>query len=275
MKTRAKFTIVGAFAVALLGATAYAQSTPDVQHQPEGQPGRRSNVQELLQKYDLDGDGHLDQAERDALNADIQAGKVQRRQPHARGGGRPVNADSQAGGDSILEHRDANGAGQLNDAESAPAHQDTLPGDVAPPGRRLRHSSQGDPASSAHRQEILKKYDANGDGQLDDAERAALRQDIANGKIQPLDLGSRPPGAGRPGTPARREELLRRYDANGDGQLDETERAAFEQDVKDGKVDLPGRGFGPRAPRHETTGGVRHSPNRPLAERGEGESSAQ
>lgn len=55
--------------------------------------------------------------------------------------------------------------------------------------------------------EVLKKYDANGNGVLDDAERAQLRADRK----------------------ARRAKLKARFDTNGDGVLDAGERAAFRQ----------------------------------------------
>ena len=50
---------------------------------------------------------------------------------------------------------------------------------------------------------VLKKYDKNGDGKLDDSERATMR-----------------------------EEQLKKYDKNGDGKLDESERAAMREDMK-------------------------------------------
>lgn len=53
---------------------------------------------------------------------------------------------------------------------------------------------------------ILKKYDKNGNGKLDEDERAAMKKD--------------------------REEELKKYDKNGDGKLDETEKAAMREDLK-------------------------------------------
>jgi hypothetical protein len=84
----------------------------------------------------------------------------------------------------------------------------------------------------ANRAEILKKYDANGNGRLDPEERAAFRQDVEDGKIQP------PPGPGpHRGGPPR--ELVEKYDANHNGILDPEEREALHNDIASGKVQPP------------------------------------
>ena len=84
---------------------------------------------------------------------------------------------------------------------------------------------------------LLDKYDANKDGQLDQTELAALKADIANGKI---GLPPAPGGPGRPGgPPPLPKEILDKYDVNHDGKLDASERAALQRDVEDGKVQLP------------------------------------
>ena len=66
-------------------------------------------------------------------------------------------------------------------------------------------------AREARRAEMIKKYDKNGDGQLDETEKAALRAD--NQK-------------------KREEERLKKYDKNGDGKLDEAEKEAMKEDLK-------------------------------------------
>jgi len=53
--------------------------------------------------------------------------------------------------------------------------------------------------------ELLKKYDKNGDGKLDQEERAALQKD-------------------------RQAEMIKKYDKNGDGKIDEEERKAMLED---------------------------------------------
>ncbi len=61
--------------------------------------------------------------------------------------------------------------------------------------------------------EAFKKYDKNGDGRLDEAERKALNED-------------------------RRAELMKKYDKNGDGKLDETERQAMMEERKKERDEL-------------------------------------
>ncbi len=98
--------------------------------------------------------------------------------------------------------------------------------------------------------QILQKYDANHDGQLDQSEMAALQKDIADGKVQPPGP---PPGRGPrgPGGPPAHfpKEILAKYDLNKDGQLDESERSALHQDIQEGKIQPPRFGAGPRGPR--------------------------
>jgi Ca2+-binding EF-hand superfamily protein len=106
-------------------------------------------------------------------------------------------------------------------------------------------------------QGLLDKYDANQDGVLDQTELAALRKDVAEGKVTPPRGG--PGGPGQPGgfrgpeksgAPQRRlpKDLLDKYDLNKDGKLDESERAALHKDIEDGKISPPNHGRGPGGP---------------------------
>ncbi len=51
---------------------------------------------------------------------------------------------------------------------------------------------------------VVERFDTNGDGQIDDAERQAIRERV-------------------------RARILERFDANGDGQLDKAERQALRE----------------------------------------------
>ncbi|MBC8116582.1 MAG: hypothetical protein H7062_19490 [Candidatus Saccharimonas sp.] len=69
--------------------------------------------------------------------------------------------------------------------------------------------------------EILKRFDKDGDGKLNDTERAAAKKAHE-------ERGGRP---GKPGQPGGgdgklREEILKRFDKDGDGKLNDEERAA-------------------------------------------------
>jgi len=72
------------------------------------------------------------------------------------------------------------------------------------------------PALDAGQAELLRRYDTNHDGKLDEAELAAAHEHMLKD------------GAAGKGQGGRfRAEMIKRFDTNGDGQLDETERAAM------------------------------------------------
>jgi hypothetical protein len=191
MKTLQILCTAATFAAAL-STSVLAEDTnhPGGRGGPRGQGMRRQGPPaELVAKYDVNQDGKLDETERAALHADIEAGKITRPEGHGPGNG---------------------------------------------PGNGPRR--QGPPP------EVVAKYDANQDGQLDETERAALHADMEAGKI------ARPEGRG-PGNGPRRQgpppEVVAKYDTNQDGQLDETERAALHADMEAGKIARPeGRGPG-------------------------------
>lgn len=68
--------------------------------------------------------------------------------------------------------------------------------------------------------EMLRQFDKNGDGELDESERDAMRSAMA------ARFGG-PGGPGGGGPRLSREEMLKRFDADGDGELNDTERAAM------------------------------------------------
>ncbi len=76
--------------------------------------------------------------------------------------------------------------------------------------RRVGHSRRG----RARWQEVLRKFDTDGDGQLNDEERAAAQEHINERRKHHEE---------------RRREMHERFDANGDGQLDDAERAAMRE----------------------------------------------
>ena len=76
---------------------------------------------------------------------------------------------------------------------------------------RVGHSRRG----RARWQQMLQKFDTDGDGQLNDEERAAAEEHIK---------------AHRQDRESHRREMYERFDANGDGQLDDAERAAMRRE---------------------------------------------
>jgi Ca2+-binding EF-hand superfamily protein len=78
---------------------------------------------------------------------------------------------------------------------------------------------------------MLRRFDKNGDGKLDEEERATMRETLkkekAPGPSGSGDIGSLSyasgPGAPGGGMDNFRQELLKRFDKDGDGKLDATE----------------------------------------------------
>lgn len=68
-------------------------------------------------------------------------------------------------------------------------------------------------ADSGGRAELIQKFDKNGDGKLDDAERADMKAAFAAKRAE------------------RKQEMLAKFDLNKDGVLDKSERAAMKDSI--------------------------------------------
>ncbi len=98
--------------------------------------------------------------------------------------------------------------------------------------------------SRPSRQEIVKKYDQNGDGKLDDSERNAARVDFEKSRGRaPSAEGSSADQQTRDGG-ASRADMVKKYDKDGDGKLDEAERNTMREDITKNRGNAPG-GRGP------------------------------
>jgi len=172
--------------------------------------GKPSRLAENLRLFDTNGDGKLDAAERRAYNASKKKGEAA---PAA-----SADLDSALG-------RDKDGK------------------KVAPPPSQSSASGTSSGSSEKGRAlyaELRKKFDKNGDGDLDETERAAMGVEVekmrAAGTL-PEGFGrGRTRGRGGPGS-ERYAELRKKYDKNGDGELDASERASMQ---------ASGEGFGGR-----------------------------
>jgi len=113
----------------------------------EANKGRKPfDRQAIIKKFDKDGDGKLNEAER--KNAAKEIGKGARALPNR---------------EELLKKFDANKNGQLDPEEKEKARKEL--------GGRLGKS----------REELLKKFDKDGDGKLSDAEKEAARKEIRKG----------------------------------------------------------------------------------------------
>jgi len=102
------------------------------------------------------------------------------------------------------------------------------------------------------REEMLKEFDKDGDGELNDEERRtmfeSMRERMGRGGFGPSGFG----GGRRGGPGFQREKLIAKFDTDGDGKLNNEERKAAREYVQEGMGDR--RGFqrpGRKAPQSE------------------------
>ncbi len=185
-----------------------------------------ANKQKIIDTYDADGDGQLDNAEAQALRAEIEGAvarrpRLQQLVQHVRHSAfYRVKWAFDEDGDGTLDDAEKQAMVAAMEARCSAVHDEAL----------SRWDADGDGALSADeliaaraalrarlvakRDAVMAEYDANGDGILDVTERAAMRADVAS------ELRS------------RADAVKSRYDTNGDGILDESELAALRADVQ-------------------------------------------
>jgi Ca2+-binding EF-hand superfamily protein len=159
-------------------------------------------AEQRLRRWDTNGDGKLDANEAAAMEAATAAGKqrTERRQHR-----------------EDLARWDANGDGKLDEAETA-----------AMQAERTRQNKEGE---AWQRQWELKQYDINGDGILDENERLVADADRARrdvyGQQEAEDQNDQAGKRQWDQTIARWR--LKNFDTNGDGKLDANELAAVKK----------------------------------------------
>ncbi len=203
-------TLLPYVAVLALAVPAVAQDGP-TRAAPER--GTQPNRVELIRQFDQDGDGVLNETERQAAREAALQGRPQR--PAAQ------TAERSAAAQEFMRRLDKNGDGKIDDEERAAARAE-----LAKRTQRTTstNAASGIPARPAiDRQAVLKEFDKDGDGQLSDGEREAGMQAMRN---RLRSTGQRTPPN------ATREDVLKRFDTNGDGQIDEAERTAAREAVQ-------------------------------------------
>jgi Ca2+-binding EF-hand superfamily protein len=178
-------------------ASAFAQTgTKPAATKADGSGQMEKRRQEMLKRFDLNGDGRLDETEKAALK------EAQKKPGGLRGSGdigslggaRESGPEGAGRGDrpirEMIKRFDRDGDGKLDETELAEAEK-----------ARANYASNRAPGAPGARlrEQMLKLFDKNGDGQLDPEERAAADQ--------------------------FRADQAKRFDRNGDGQLDQEERA--------------------------------------------------
>lgn len=183
MKTKTKLALILALGTALTGAFVHAQTEPaepapeqTPRPAPGGPPPLGKVLKDLLNKYDVNHDGQLDQTEMAALQKDIDEGKVQ---PPGRHFGRGPGAPPPLPQD-ILDKYDTNHDGSLDENERAALHKDIEDGKIQlPQGMRgPGHPGPGGMRPPLTAQAVLQRFDTDKDGKLDEAELTAFLNDL-------------------------------------------------------------------------------------------------
>ncbi len=158
----------------------------------QGKPGQGSNRAAIMKRFDKNGNGKIDEDEKQAM---VAARK------------------------EILAKFDKNGNGKIDEEERAAVRQHFM--------QQQGAKEQGAKGNGAGRfQEIIKRFDKDGDGKLSEEERAAARKFMEENRAKG--------GFDRPAgdtAPKKREnklnqDLLKKFDTDGDGELSAEERKA-------------------------------------------------
>ena len=145
--------------------------------------GRSTPRAAFIKRFDKDGDGKLNEAERKAAS---KARKAQgaRQSDRVSDKARPNSGGRERYAAAAKRIKEAVKAGKITEAQGKER--------LAAYRKRLgegRGESRGDSSRSRQtREELMKRYDKNGDGKLDEGERAALRKvmsDRYSGKRRP------------------------------------------------------------------------------------------
>ncbi|MFH1227655.1 MAG: EF-hand domain-containing protein [Planctomycetota bacterium] len=245
-------------------------------NQGRQQPGKGDEARraEMLKKYDKDGDGKLSESEFGQMRKDEEAARWAEiiKKYDKDGDGKLSESEfEQMRKDEedtrqaeMLKKYDKNRDGKLSESEREQMRTDNQNKNNGPISDTKRTGLQkGD---EAHRAEMLKKYDKDGDGKLSESEREQMRTDEAAARwaeiLKKYDKDGDSKLSESEFEQMRKDEeatcqaeMLKKYDKDGDGKLSESER---EQAMKDQPKKRPdnngvrdrgqgeGRGFGPK-----------------------------
>ena len=168
---------------------------------------------EAMKRFDKNGDGRLDDEERaEALEAmKKKGGEIQGQLRQF-----------------MLRTYDADGNGTLEPAERKIAFDETMK-QLEENGPLVKNTVLGF---------VHKRFDTNGDGSLDKVELGVARDELTKRIIEGIPMGDAPT---KPIDPVarkkqaeeqRKAEMLDRFDADGNGTLDEREREAAKAELK-------------------------------------------
>jgi Ca2+-binding EF-hand superfamily protein len=155
----------------------------------------RRNYEEMVRKFDVDGDGKLDEKERKAMYEE-----------YAR--------------QAEIKQYDTNGDGVLDEKERAEMEAE---------------KAQWKKVAELQKQYYMKKYDLNGDGKISPEEQKAVMEDYqrkyiarwdtdGDGKLSPAEMK-----AMSETLTARYAKMRRQMDLNGDGEVTPAESRAYQK----------------------------------------------
>ena len=182
--------------------------------QQESAP-RSESFQRVLKQFDRDGDGRLNDQERQAARQGLE----QRRQQvgnrdQSRRASSNRNRSSADRRTELMKRFDENGNGKLDPPELARLRQSTSRTQSNDRNRSSR--SAGNARMS--REELLKRFDTNQNGRIDGTEMQKVRSTF--GPRDRDSVSATTPDRGR----LDRKDLLEQFDQDRDGQLDAAER---------------------------------------------------
>ena len=135
---------------------------------------RRTPRGAFIKRFDKDGDGKLNEAERKAAGAARKA-QVARQSDRVNDKARPNSGGRERYAAAAKRIKEAVKAGKITEAQGKER--------LAAYRKQLGADRGDSPRSRQTREELMKRYDKNNDGKLDEDERAALRKAMSGSSI--------------------------------------------------------------------------------------------
>ena len=202
-----------------LDKTELAKARQTMAKRRRGSGAQGVDRRELVKRFDKDGDGRLNEEERQAAMKASRSASTAGKRPDGNTAGRPRDRRE------IMKRFDKNGDGKLDETERAALRAAFANRRSDSPGRPNASRPDGTPPARTSRPagDFMKRFDKDGDGKLDDAERAAARAAIgARRNASDAAPSATKPDKGR----VSKIKLLKEFDSDGDGKLTGDERAA-------------------------------------------------
>ena len=131
----------------------------------------RPSREAIIKRFDKDGDGKLNEAERKAAAA-LRKAQGARQSDRASDKARPNSGGRERYAAAAMKIKEAVKAGKITEAQGK---------DRLAAYRKRMGEGRGDSGRSGQtREELMKRYDKNKDGKLDEDERAALRKAMSD-----------------------------------------------------------------------------------------------